>query len=111
MPLPYQATPPLRQTGVVTVRASAGGGSDDGVVSWNLEGHWYLNQAGYAAIFTQIAGYFAARPSFPAGGGQTDTEVTNVSGKYAVANQDLQTPATAIFDILCVTWTNLSGGF
>ena len=118
MPLPYQAIPPLMQNGVCTVQASAGGSADDGVVSWRLQGHWYLNQAGYAAIFSQITTYFANRATNPANTSGypnntsvTQTEVTNTSGAYSVANGDLQTQATAIFDILTTTWTNLSGGF
>ena len=111
MPLPYQATPPLVQNGVVIVQGQDAGGASgaDCVVSWSLQGHWHLNQTGYAAIFSQISSYFATRPAFPIGATPKLTcDVNDFQGRYSVDRQDLQTQATDIFNIL-VNTANISG--
>lgn len=99
------------QPGVAGVHTKTGGGTDDGVVSWHLEGHWSLNQAGYAAILTQISSYLAGRVSGAFTGNATNApfQINDSLGMYSCANSALAAQSASISAIVSNTGF-LNGG-
>lgn len=80
------------------VETVQGGGNDAGRVEWHqTSGHAYVNQAGQAALFTQISAYVAGRSSVPAGVAQF---WSGQAGWYHCLNGDLASQAASIAVIL-----------
>lgn len=82
-------------TGFV-VTSVPGGGSDDGKVAWTSQGRNQLSQAGFAAIFSQISTYVAARSTIRS---SMQVQVNANAGFYNCLNGDLAAQHAAIVAI------------
>ena len=97
--------------GLAMVHIENGKGSDDGTVSWHMEGHWSLNQSGWQAITSQVNNYFVTRTvNLPTGGGVTRFQINDYNGSYAVDTADQTNQAASIWAIVTNTGY-LNGGW
>lgn len=97
-------TSPIHNPGW-TVSSQAGGGSEDGRVSWNSTGHQILSLAGWSAVLSQISTYVGARSAVA---GSAICHVSASGGYYNTLNADLAGQQAAVAAILANP-ANVSG--